>query len=987
MGFSNIHKLFSTMQSEASMMDDKTPLQYELSVSLCPSWKILMNRVFLCIFAILMLWTTTLKLASDITKSYIATPEIDYVISTCSNSWQYAENQRNEFQNCATRQSKVCDRQLHTSYTQEVARVKLIKEKNAKILEKIQNYDNLCMKSWKKLQLSLKTYFHASSTDTAASNVVPPLVYNTNICSSKELLEIKVKINDNSATLTSKSNQLVDYSQRSDSKVSRIVQHVLAVNTYNDQYVSNKTQKLQDLSRKIVKHLSDTSFPGVELQLQQLTLPLTEVRLCIDNSTSTPCSLHTLNNAIEVFEDTQRLVNAQINIMQRKYSDLLEEVESFQNAVGAALADADAFYDSIQGAAGIMKYIGDSFQIFSLSGEICGKSTPDWCSFTKQNWIVPAILPSTLPSITGLPDASVLLEGLGSALEATEEEIKEMASNTKTSLKTILNSIDESIEMNSAYLPTDYDPPKYPYASNNVTLEEKSQMKDSRFFRGNISNVLSSTSVESTGKTNNTKFFESYVARPVQSLSSALLSSFQGEWAIFNPGAIDTKTWFAAFATVQSYLFFFDYAYRAVQTVYIIRKHWNNSAGKLPPIDLRATKSDLPLADQFRTCTTYFSYIGVQMVIFLLIIVVIIRTLALVYMNSYQSYTETCVLGARNSTYIMRNLNSLSYNYASFGGNREISEKMSLYNKRSQEICTNNRPETQRNYEEHYNTLHAHNTSIHNNVANMDLVRTCLNREQIDSYFLNACCHSDRGYQSHSQYNGSCAEVSVPSTDRFCPIDEIDGEAQFPPSHHLDSQNCKSEISTWPMEDHVATNFTSEYMGLNPTASNPIFNCKAMPTCEITCTGPDRSVLSAASQSCSCVLEWYIHSHLFRAIVVTSLFGLLNLSRIIIIKGLLMSMWKSLNVRIFDCTLSCTDEGTLISEQGNVLLLENGKMIDNSSQKNPIAEATSRVIRRHILMGILLVAIGVLINLIWVLFLPTINGTLAYNPHIQPVEY
>ena len=133
MGFSNIHKLFSTMQSEASMMDDKTPLQYELSVSLCPSWKILMNRVFLCIFAILMLWTTTLKLASDITKSYIATPEIDYVISTCSNSWQYAENQRNEFQNCATRQSKVCDRQLHTSYTQEVARVKLIKEQNKKL--------------------------------------------------------------------------------------------------------------------------------------------------------------------------------------------------------------------------------------------------------------------------------------------------------------------------------------------------------------------------------------------------------------------------------------------------------------------------------------------------------------------------------------------------------------------------------------------------------------------------------------------------------------------------------------------------------------------------------------------------------------------------------------------------------------------------------------------------------------------------------------
>ena len=151
-------------------------------------------------------------------------------------------------------------------------------------------------------------------------------------------------------------------------------------------------------------------------------------------------------------------------------------------------------------------------------------------------------------------------------------------------------------------------------------------------------------------------------------------------------------------------------------------------------------------------------------------------------------------------------------------------------------------------------------------------------------------------------------------------------------------------------------------------------------------------------------------------VFVVGIYSVLNISRICICKSLLMIFWRNLNDPLFDVYLNCDQWGTLLNRQGKVLQLREGRVVDSigshsisatavahseaassactsapvsasSSVSNPISTLLARTITKRARMGVLVLAVGLLINASWVWALQQITSTLAYVPDVQRVIY
>jgi hypothetical protein len=80
--------------------------------------------------------------------------------------------------------------------------------------------------------------------------------------------------------------------------------------------------------------------------------------------------------------------------------------------------------------------------------------------------------------------------------------------------------------------------------------------------------------------------------------------------------------------------------------------------------------------------------------------------------------------------------------------------------------------------------------------------------------------------------------------------------------------------------------------GLNDKTSWAMFDCSALPTCQLTCGGPDEIMLARRSKDCMCRVEWFWNAHLLQGSLVIVIFLVLNISRDLVCSGLLRVWWS-----------------------------------------------------------------------------------------------
>lgn len=100
--------------------------------------RILCNRIIVCLFALCLLWVTSLQVALSIIDIYVSTPSMDSVITGCRHSYEIVVSHKEAFRDCVDRQLIQCNRKLDKSYASEKAKKAGYESANAAFLLSLQ---------------------------------------------------------------------------------------------------------------------------------------------------------------------------------------------------------------------------------------------------------------------------------------------------------------------------------------------------------------------------------------------------------------------------------------------------------------------------------------------------------------------------------------------------------------------------------------------------------------------------------------------------------------------------------------------------------------------------------------------------------------------------------------------------------------------------------------------------------------------------------
>lgn len=517
-------------------------------------------------------------------------------------------------------------------------------------------------------------------------------------------------------------------------------------------------------------------------------------------------------------------------------------------------------------------------------------------------------------------------------------------------------------------------------------------------------------------------------SRAAAGLGASLLSSFRTEWASLSPFAgFSLVGWLASLATLRGALFLFDYLFRAVHTVRLVYRFIKPSTTELPPVQLgpskarglgsgsRLCQSIARGCSQWQAALQLLPFIYIQLLAFVAFFAFCVWVVAAVYVPAYDRYVEGCVTHVANDSLFSAAAGSLSYNFAATNGNAALSSGMQEYNGRVVDCCSAQQLPSQRAYDQALQAMATINCSRQADWAQVQLLSGCVNFATMDALFGYACCDPSDGTYGSQKYtsvwpgtadSGAVSQLaklcaSVPSaaaaaagtTKPRCPVDSVSGLPYPPPGMTLHQSTCGPSRSPLRALSLVDSRFS----------------CRALPTCQVTCRGPDAALVHAVSKSCTCMSEWLVHGNVFGALVAVCVYLFLNASRVLIMKGVTLLCWRSLCPQTeneFVVHLLANDKGEITSAEGatgpsedetdqphrmkddfdispDSNITELGGLPNLSadrSERGQIARAVEAMLRGVLWKGRLFIVVGITCNAVWIAILLLARKNIAYSP-------
>ena len=125
-----------------------------------------------------------------------------------------------------------------------------------------------------------------------------------------------------------------------------LLDYSVALKNYNEMYVRNKTKSIKVDVDTILLDFSDDMLHDFNVTMLNIMAIITlELDFCLTTET---CAFG-----------------------------------SYVDTVEGAIDAANDFYDSINGARGLLAYLVKTYSVIPNVGQLCGKSNPNWCSFDK----------------------------------------------------------------------------------------------------------------------------------------------------------------------------------------------------------------------------------------------------------------------------------------------------------------------------------------------------------------------------------------------------------------------------------------------------------------------------------------------------------------------------------------------------------------------------------------------------------------------------
>lgn len=194
--------------------------------------------------------------------------------------------------------------------------------------------------------------------------------------------------------------------------------------------------------------------------------------------------------------------------------------------------------------------------------------------------------------------------------------------------------------------------------------------------------------------------------------------------------------------------------------------------------------------------------------------------------------------------------------------------------------------------------------------------------------------------------------------------------------------------------------------------SKSSFDCTALPVCEISCGGPDAAIVNSASKSCSCMGEWLLNSLVFKTALAVCVYVILNISRVLICKGAVMVLWRSLTLQEFEVKSTYSFLGKRMVKR-DFLMIQKDKKANNLgfsliSKVNTISaryedrleedecislketytpcekamdDSIKRLVKVFVIKGYFYFITGCLINALWLAVLLQAQQNISYDPN------
>jgi len=334
---------------------------------------------------------------------------------------------------------------------------------------------------------------------------------------------------------------------------------------------------------------------------------------------------------------------------------------------------------------------------------------------------------------------------------------------------------------------------------------------------------------------------------------------------------VETFAWNVSFYDTLSSLTYLlvifivaDYVYRSISSFIIIFKYYNMAAIGLPVIDVREFKHSKSQNVSYK-CYRGLTHPGCMVCGCAFVGIFVIAALIGLYIPMYQSYQEGCVKNTKDGTMITRTAYSFAYNYAASDYNDDLVDGLRKYDQDRSGRCAD--------YGSASASLQAQSE------ASMATATEQYDQILSQLVLFDACI------------NGNSSE--------------------FPDAVTLGVTADAYPFSAGEIAMRLDCEIVGDYGYDANEFSNAVFDCSRLPICDMTCDGPDKAAMYAATKEAGCQSEWTVHSGLFRTALALLVYVCINVSRLVIMEALIRLAWRALTRRGFEFRATCDRMGVM----------------------------------------------------------------------------
>lgn len=332
-----------------------------------------LNRLGFCLIAQIALWTSSLRNSTLIASNYISAPTFSSVYDSCSAAHSAVLEERSKYEWCVRRQLASCFVDFNVSVTKENQRVSNSRLHNAGLLSQLTTQLRNCSDA-----IDASTHILQSWNSETFTRSMP---YRQN-CSQPQRNRVQSSIGEDHSSSIKATSAANAYTDVFGARVTTLATYANDLSSYNYQYLHNKTAFLHALSLEQIDVTFSQNLPTVDASMAPIYDLANDIIACmsLDESTINSCSYG--DSIYNEYIIAQRRLQSQIDnifVALRQYQQV---VNGYVSDVQLAMLNANRFYQSIMGGQGIIRWLIDTAKIIYSMGDLCGKSTPNFCTFS-----------------------------------------------------------------------------------------------------------------------------------------------------------------------------------------------------------------------------------------------------------------------------------------------------------------------------------------------------------------------------------------------------------------------------------------------------------------------------------------------------------------------------------------------------------------------------------------------------------------------------